>query len=78
MEQEFYITEVKVDGSEITLIPVGRNLIKRFIETTKRVLVERQKVIIAFPDPPKVKMTLQEVCEELGKDIEIIPTIITN
>ena len=67
MEHEFFITEVGTVSGEITLIPI-KPPSKIFIN----VVIKTEKITIEFPDPPKVKMTLEEVCKELGKDIEIV------
>ncbi len=72
MEHKFYITRVDTSGAgRIVLLPYGR-MSKVLANRTNQMVLSTEKITISFPNPPKVKMTLEEVCTELGKDIEIV------
>lgn len=72
MENEFYITELDLpNGSGVGLEPAIK-CSKQFTKRLCKIMELKQKVTLLLPRPLKVKMTLEEVCKELGKDIEIV------
>lgn len=73
IEIEFYIVMVNSISLIITLVPVNDNVITEgVVSRIGEIIQSKEKILISLPKRPKIKMTLKEVCKELGKDIEIV------
>lgn len=65
------IEEFETNLSEIILEPIHADLLDNELINILRTNIKEGLEVILVISKPKVKMTLKEVCEELGKNIEI-------